>query len=247
MQLQVLASSSKGNAYVLHSDTGSLLIEAGIPFHKIKEGLEYNISNVIGCLISHEHSDHSKAAKEVMSSGIDTYMSKGTAEALSLTGHRLHIIESPYNEFSIQDFTIRAIVTEHDAAEPIGFLIYYRPTDEKILFATDTYFIRYSFKALNYIMVECNYIPELLDWNVAQGRVDITHRNRLIKSHFSLPHVIEFLRANNMETVKKIVLLHLSDDNSDSNKMLAEIREITRRHTCLAEPGITIAFDKAPF
>ena len=55
MNLKVLASSSKGNSYILQSPTGSLLIEAGIPWGKLLQGLEYDIRGVVGCLISHEH------------------------------------------------------------------------------------------------------------------------------------------------------------------------------------------------
>lgn len=55
MKLKVLASSSKGNAYILESPTGSLLIEAGIPWKQILQGLNYDLKGVVGCLISHQH------------------------------------------------------------------------------------------------------------------------------------------------------------------------------------------------
>ena len=71
MKLKVLASGSKGNCYILESPTGSLLIEAGIHWKEILKGLDYDISKVVACLISHEHKDHSKAVIEVMSAGID--------------------------------------------------------------------------------------------------------------------------------------------------------------------------------
>ncbi len=55
MQLKVLASGSKANSYILLSPTGSLVLEAGLPWKLIQRGLDYDISGVIGCLITHGH------------------------------------------------------------------------------------------------------------------------------------------------------------------------------------------------
>lgn len=55
MKLKVLSSSSRGNAYILKSPTGTLLIEAGIPFREIQKGLGFDLKGVVGCLVSHEH------------------------------------------------------------------------------------------------------------------------------------------------------------------------------------------------
>jgi len=55
MHLKVIGSSSKGNGYVLISDTGSLLIECGVLFKQIRQALDFNFSGVHGCLISHAH------------------------------------------------------------------------------------------------------------------------------------------------------------------------------------------------
>jgi len=55
MKLKVLASSSSGNAYLLQSPTQTLIIEAGIPYKQILEGLDFNLKGVVGCLISHQH------------------------------------------------------------------------------------------------------------------------------------------------------------------------------------------------
>lgn len=55
MKLKILASGSKGNCYVLESPTGSLLIECGLPWWEIQKGLNFNLKEVVGALISHEH------------------------------------------------------------------------------------------------------------------------------------------------------------------------------------------------
>ena len=53
--IKTLASGSTGNAYHISDGSTSLLIECGIPIAKIKQGLNYRLSGVDGCLISHQH------------------------------------------------------------------------------------------------------------------------------------------------------------------------------------------------
>lgn len=55
MKLEVLASGSKGNCYILSSNSEKLIIEAGISYKKILTGLDFDLSEVVGCLITHEH------------------------------------------------------------------------------------------------------------------------------------------------------------------------------------------------
>ena len=56
MILKVLGSSSTGNCYLLQSSEGeTLIIECGINIREIKKALNFNMRNVAGVLISHEH------------------------------------------------------------------------------------------------------------------------------------------------------------------------------------------------
>lgn len=246
MKLKVLASGSKGNAYILESPTGSLLIEAGIPWKEIQKGLDYDLSKVVGCLISHEHQDHSKAVKDVMNSGIDVWTSEGTIEALGINHHRLNPIKGK-DTLLMGDISIMAFDTEHDAKEPLGFLIRYRPTGENLLFITDSYYSKYKFNNLNYILIECNYIKETLDQNIADGYIDERMKPRLLQSHFSLENVKSFLKANDLSSCREIVLLHLSDSNSNADRMFREIYVETGIMPKIADKGLEIKLEMYPY
>jgi len=232
MKLKILASGSKGNCYVLESPTGSLLIECGLPWWEIQKGLDFDLSDVLGCLISHEHQDHAKAVNDIMKAGIDCYMSRGTAEALGLSGHRVHIIKAR-QQFRIGTWTILPFETQHDAAEPLGFLLANRDGD-KLLYATDTYYIRYRFHGLTHIMIECNYSLDILRRNVEAEAVPKELKNRILRSHFSLDNVKEFLKTNDLSHVQEIWLLHLSDGNSDAERFKREIQELTGKMVFIA-------------
>ena len=176
--------------------------------------------------------DHSKAVKDIMKAGIDCYISAGTAEALGLSGHRINIVKAK-QQFRIGTWTVLPFDTQHDAAEPLGFLLA-NQDGEKLLYATDTYYIRYRFQGLTHIMVEANYSLDILRANVEAGTVDANLKNRIIKSHFSLENVKKFLQANDLSRVQEIWLLHLSDGNSDAERFKREIQSLTGKPVYIA-------------
>lgn len=229
-----LASSSKGNCYRVTDGSTPLLLECGIPIKDIHKGLWFGLSAIQGCLISHEHKDHSKAVAALTNRGIDCYMSDGTAASVggNFCGHRYKNIKAG-EQFKIGTWTILPFETQHDAAEPLGFLMA-NQAGEKLLFATDTYYIKYRFQGLSHIMIECNYAADILRANIEAGKLSEGLKNRLLMSHFSLENVKRFLRANDLSKVQEIWLIHLSDGNSDAERFKREIQELTGKMVVVA-------------
>lgn len=246
MKLKVIGSSSKGNSYILETDTDSLILDCGVRFKDIQQALDFDLTSVQGCLLTHSHGDHSKSVKDVMKAGINTYMTLDTVAAIKAEGHRMELI-NPGTQFNAGDFTVLPFPTEHDCPGAVGFLIQYRPTGEKLLFATDTFFIRHRFNGLNYLVIECNYCREILDENIKAGHIPKSLKDRILKSHFSLDNLKGFLKANDLKEVRKIVLIHLSEGNSDSVRMVREIKELTKIDTEIADPGKVILLDLYPY
>lgn len=232
IQIKTLASGSSGNAYHITDGHTELLIECGIKYRDIQKALDFKTSNIAGCLVSHEHKDHSKGLNEVLRAGINVYATQGTIEAENIKHHRLKSIE-PKKQFQIGTWTILPFDVEHDAADPVGFLLANEQGD-KLLFATDTYYVKYKFKGLTHIMVECNYSLDILNSNIAEGITPRIMKRRLMKSHFSLENVKEFLRVNDLSKVKEIHLLHLSDSNSNEIEFKKSIQELTGKVVYIA-------------
>lgn len=177
-------------------------------------------------LMNISYKDHCKAVGDIAKAGIDVYMSAGTKQAIGLDGHRIKVVKA-LDQFRIGTFTILPFDTQHDASEPLGYLVYSNKTKEKLLFATDTYYIRYKFQGLTHIMVECNYASDILYSNIEKGLVPEGLKNRLLRSHFSLDNVKKFLQANDLSKVQEIYLMHLSSGNSDAERFKREIQEVT--------------------
>jgi len=174
MKFEQFASGSTGNLYRLSSGSAYLLIECGLPIREIRRHLNFELSGISGCLISHSHGDHCLAVKDIMKAGIDCYMTAGTAEALETSGHRLKTIKAGL-QFQIGPFTVMPFATEHDAAESVGFLIQAGP--DKLLYLTDSYYCRYRFSGLTMIAIEVNYSLEILQANLAAGIVPMALKN----------------------------------------------------------------------
>jgi len=243
MILKVLGSSSAGNCYILENDSEALILEAGIKFAEVQRALNFNISKIVGCLITHEHKDHAGHILE-FPRFVPLFASKGTMDQ-TYSAPNFRSIEAN-KQFSIGSFKILPFAAKHDATEPLGFFINHAETGN-ILFATDTYYLPCTFAGLNNILIECNYRLDILENNIAAGRVPMPMRNRIIQSHFSYEHCLQALQANDLRTVNNIVLIHLSDGNSNAQDFKEGIRKATGKTVYVADKGMQILFNKTPF
>lgn len=247
MKLTVIGSGSSGNGYILHNESEALIIEAGMSMRKYKIALGFNIAIVSGCLVTHEHKDHSKSVSDMLASKIPVYMSNGTANAIVGEADIPHLHRICANkEFSVGSFDVLPFNVVHDAKEPFGFLIRHQETGT-ILFATDTYYLPHKFNGLNNVMIECNYDAHILKDNVKSGEVHPSIAKRVLTSHFSYSHCIEALKANDLSAVNNIVLLHLSSANSNAEAFRQGVEDATSRSTFVAKAGLEIDFGKTPF
>lgn len=255
MRLVILGSSSAGNCYLLQADSGeTLILEAGVGIDKIKQALNFDLKQVVGCLVTHEHGDHARSANALMNLGIDVYASEGThvtiIRGLDLSEYMkpiLHtmVLISPGRKFRVGNsgFTVVPFDIRHDAAEPLGFLIHH-PEMGLTLFLTDSYYSDYSFPPLNNILVEANYSHEILrEKGLAKFRTD-----RIIQSHMSLETCCGLLEENDLSQVNNIVLIHLSDSNSNADGFRREVQRRTGKSVTIADAGVVIDnFNKTPF
>jgi phosphoribosyl 1,2-cyclic phosphodiesterase len=246
MNLKIISTGSIGNAYILSNGDEALLIECGVNIKDIKKALDFDLSKVVGCLVSHEHLDHAKSIHEVSNLGIKTFASIGTMQA-KVKGifPRCTAIKSKQT-VKIGNFKVMAFDIMHDAAEPLGFLIEH-PDCGKVLFLTDTYYCKYTFPGLNNIIIEANYSKEIIDRKFGADSGKEFLRNRILKSHFSLANCKDMLSANDLSQVNNIVLIHLSDSNSDEKQFKKEITELTGKNVNVASNGLEINFNKTPF
>lgn len=214
MRVRVLASGSRGNAYVLEDGGHTLLLEAGIAFPRLRKALDFKVSQLDACLITHEHGDHARSALQVSAAGVTIYGSAGTKAELMVPAYRFQQMR-PGKAYTIaHHWRVLGFDAVHDAREPFGFLIEGRTG--KLLYVTDTAYCPYTFNGLTHVLVEANYSDELLDAGVMSGAYPEAHARRVRRNHMSITRAVDLLQANDLSRVERIILLHLSDANGDA-------------------------------
>jgi len=233
MQIKFFASSSAGNCGYISDGKTKILLDAGIRFKDLQMYLDYSLPDIAGCLVSHEHADHSKAVKELTKHAVDCYMAAETANTINVTSHRIRIVE-PLKQFKIGTFTILPFELQHDVTN-LGYLM--ASGKEKAVYIIDSFFCRYKFPGLTHVLMEVNWNMEKLNENVKNGVLPVDLKNRVIQSHMGLETAVEFLAANDLSNVKQIYILHMSNGNSDEKLIRETLQKKTGKEIIIVAEG----------
>lgn len=231
MFVRCIGTGSSGNCYALYDNDGKiLLLDLGLARKEILKGIDFNVSDVSGAVVSHGHVDHAKAVKDFENMGIPIFKPFDETKACHL--------KIRYGSFSIQAFKV-----PHDGVPCYGF--YITVDGHRILYATDYLHLPASFrtKRLTNMIVECNYQKEYL--NKESPKYD--HQ---LKGHCSLDTLIEKVIKENMTSdLRTIVLCHLSGDSADPLECLAEVQKVVGEGVkCVcAAAGETVELSLYPF
>lgn len=237
MKLKILGSSSAGNCYFLESDSEVLILECGVSIKEIKKALDWNFKKVVGCLVTHSHNDHSKSIKDLQTFGVKVYALPETLEAKK--------IDSPFSVpievgefYKMGGFQVFPLPARHDVPI-VSFLIYHREFGN-LMFATDTYIIPTEMRGVRNWMIEANYDKDKLAQDVEDGKTNSYLAQRVVKSHMSIGKTLEAVKASGVEWAKNIVLIHLSDSNSDMESFKRQMQEVSGCHVWVADKGLEI-------
>lgn len=234
IKIQSFGSGSSGNGYLIDDGRSQLMIECGVRFAKVQQAMGFDFSNVAGCLITHEHRDHCRYVRHLLdNTSVEVYATGGTFDAMihdpqlkiSNNDHyRLHPLK--YRKtVEIANWYVTAFETKHDAEQPCGYLIDNEAGD-RLVFITDSYYVKYRFPRVTHMMVEANFAKEIVDENIRTS-FDKKHKTRLLGSHFDIEQTLSFIKANKSGYLQEVWLLHLSDNNSNEEVFKNETKKIT--------------------
>lgn len=241
IKLKVIGSSSKGNGYALIANDEILLVEAGCKLIEAKKAIDWKISKVVGCLVSHRHGDHAAYIKDYMKNGISVYGGEDTAVDIEeCGGERITPLRLKQKAW-IGRFAVQPFPVVHDCP-CYGFLITH-PDMGRLVFATDTEYVKYRFNEVNHILIEANYSKKYLD------EEDESHEKRrhVLQGHMSIESTTDFVKANSSYDLRNVVLIHLSDHNGDPVGFQKKITDTVDCNVFVAEPGLEIELQKEPF
>lgn len=233
MKLTVLSSCSAGNCYVLQDDEEALVLEAGIALDKVKRALGFNVGKVSGCLITHSHGDHSVKAKDFekvfqVCANADVISKRGLTQTKEIT---------PGIGFKVGNFKVYPFDGAHDVPV-LGFVINH-PKIGNMLFLTDSFLCEYRINGLNHVLIECNYYDEGLKRSIEKG-LHPSVAERVLTSHMELQTCVKILKDHDLSNVYNILLLHLSERNSDEKVFHQTIASATGKPIFIAKPGLEV-------
>lgn len=230
MKLKCLGSGSSGNCYLLSTEIETLILDCGMSIIEIKKGLNFDLSKVVGCVVTHSHKDHSLSAKDFENMGIPVFKPYENKEPISLNGWNGTI-----QAFDLTDKDGKFMHTNADGSECpcYGFLITH-PDLGRMLYITDTELVKWRFKDINHILISCNYQKKYIDDE------NLAKRNHVFRGHMELETVKEFIKANSSNSLQNIILCHLSNDNANPEECKAEVEKVAKCPVYVARKGLEV-------
>lgn len=206
-------TGSSGNCTVIQSDGGSLLtIDCGLKFEKVNKEVGYLLNKSKTLLVSHLHADHFLHRDTFVSRGMSLYCGEEAALKTHYTGVYEPLIHGKqYDVDGFRFIPLKMVHSNSDGTdcECFGFMIQDKMSNEKMLHITDSMMIPYTFPALEYYSLECNYVEQESyadDLEAIERSVEM----RRVRSHLSLQSCSDFLARQDLSKCKEVRLLHLS-------------------------------------
>lgn len=220
MKVCSLASSSKGNCTVVYNEKEILLVDMGITLKDLEEKfsrLKLNLENIIGVLVSHEHSDHTKGILSLVRKyNVPIYCHYDTVDGLINKTHisSLCVHRFADADFRIGSFEISAFKVCHDVC-CVGYNI--SENLKKISIVTDlghtTKEIVEKLYDSRLVILEANHDEKMV---LASTKYPHVLKRRILSDHGHLSNinsakvVVELAQHN----VKQILFAHLSEENN---------------------------------
>lgn len=239
MFVRCIGTDSSGNCYALYDNSGQiLLLDLGLARKQILRGIGFDVSDVVGCVVSHEHGDHAKSVKDFENMGIPIFAPYRSLEPMSFKDG---------SQFKVQAFDFtgkngKFMHTNNDGSECpcYGFLIEHEDMG-KLLYITDTELVKWRFSGINHILISCNYQKKYIS--------DSAKRNHVLRGHMELETVKDFIKANKSNALRTVILCHLSSDSVNSEECLEEVQKVAGEgvSVVVARKGLEFELSKYPF
>ena len=232
MKFASLGSGSKGNATIIDTENGCLMIDCGFSIKETTRRLERvgkSPQDISAILVTHEHSDHWKGVLPFASKfSIDVYATAGCYRAVNVSPASSELLKviCSHSEFMINNVHVLPIPVPHDANEPVQYIFSYDQYRLGIL--TDvgniTPYIIEQYNNCSGLLVEANHDVELLQ----AGAYPKFLKDRVAGEwgHLNNYQTASLLSAIDQESIQKLVIGHISESNNNSAKVKQAIEDV---------------------
>ena len=225
-----LYSGSSGNALLIAAGDTRVLIDAGMTGKAIEQALrQIGVlpETLNGIAVTHEHSDHVKGVGILSRKyHVPVYANERTWNAMARAvgdiapGNRRVFFDE--EDFYIGDLALFPFSIPHDAADPVGYRVYYG--GRSVATATDMGYVKKSvlktLAGVDVLLLESNHDPDLLMHN---PHYSLYLKQRILGNHGHLSNLAsaEGLLELMNTGVKDVILGHLSGENNTPELAMA--------------------------
>ncbi|MBQ6136754.1 MAG: MBL fold metallo-hydrolase [Kiritimatiellae bacterium] len=224
MRIVPIASSSKGNAYVVEHDGAALLIDCGVPYRMLK-GIE-----VDAVLVTHSHSDHISGLETLLRRrDVPVYANVMTAESVAASAHvddGAFVCFENGQTFGIGPFSITPFSVPHDTSDPVGYLVradgvtYFHGTD--IGSPLDSIGVKLA--EADIATLESNHDPVML--RTSTRPPSLKQRIAGPRGHLSNDQACDLVRRFASPRLRRLMLAHLSHECNTPGLALDAMRAV---------------------
>jgi phosphoribosyl 1,2-cyclic phosphodiesterase len=218
--ITALGSGSRGNSFVVHSPDGNILIDAGFSRKElIRRMTETGVdpTSIQAVILSHEHDDHLKGCRVFCNQfNIPLCISFETHRYLDNLGNNKlpsNIQQFvPGDKFELAGVTILPFTVQHDAIDPVGFVIQYK--NKKLGFASDLGAVnglaKLRLNDCDILVLESNYDLNML--RNSQRQIHLKRRIAGPHGHLNNIDAVSSLEDLLTEKTKLLMLVHASSE-----------------------------------
>lgn len=147
----------------------------------------------------------------------------------------------PKKRYKIGSFIVMPLEVEHNVPN-FSYVIDHEEIG-KLVFCTDAISFPYKVRGVNNLIIEGNYSEELMIDNLCKNKEIRSHN----EYHMEINTTIEAIKRNMNPELKTIMLVHLSDGQSDENMFKQMVYDELGIMPYVADKGLEITINKEEF
>lgn len=232
MVINVLYSSSDGNACRVYTEYTSILIDCGVTRNKLFSSGQFPVNAIF---VTHEHGDHISGV-HTLARGIsaEVFMEEIVYKHMKdrnpdyLVGNKIHLIKSG-EVIQLGDFCIEAYATSHDSKGGLWYVVQNKQTGLRYGHLTDTGLITNAMSEVlhscNGILLESNHDVDTLN-NHNEYPPFLKNRIKGDKGHLSNRQTFDLIEKHlDLKQTDWIVLGDLSKNTNNPSLVLKEAQK----------------------
>jgi phosphoribosyl 1,2-cyclic phosphodiesterase len=228
-----LGSGSKGNATLIESGTKEsdtrILLDCGFSTKEVETRLtklQRSASSINAIVITHEHSDHINGAGRLARKyNIPVWLTAGTWDKCRDNDFPVTNFIDCHQDFAIDAVSLHPFPVPHDAREPCQFV--FSDGVSRLGIATDlgsiTPHVIQQLNNLDGLLLECNYDKHMLFNGIYPQKL----KDRVAgdKGHLDNKQSTQLLKSLNLNKLKHIIAMHVSEKNNTNEYALDALCE----------------------